>query len=280
MYEMSGYYDYINREYLGTGDDFFVQCCGRYKLLHREVFTTERMHGLDNYQLLYVASGKAHFQIKGNMQIVEQGNCVLYHPGEPQYYEYRIEDKPDVYWIHFACNQSNPLLQQTGFGQDNLYPVGSHNSYILLYDQIIQELQLQEQHFETACMLLLQQLLTKMSRNISKKQDKNYSYDYQIEEAIKNFHASFEKNFTIKDYTREKSLNYYRFIDTFTKHTGIAPRQYIIQIRMAKAKELLTNSLLSIKDVALLIGYENPLYFSRLFRQAVGMSPSQYRESL
>ena len=86
-----------------------------------------------------------------------------------------------------------------------------------------------------------------------------------------------EDNFTIKQYTKDCGLNYYRFIDTFTRHVGISPRQYIINIRMTKAKDLLMNSQYQISEVARLTGYDNPLYFSRLFKKTWGMSARDYK---
>lgn len=88
-----------------------------------------------------------------------------------------------------------------------------------------------------------------------------------MEEAIRLFHQAPERNITIKEFTKERGLNYYRFIDTFTHTVGISPRQYIINIRMTLAKDLLAHSSFQIFEVAQLSGYENPLYFSRLYKK-------------
>ena len=101
-----------------------------------------------------------------------------------------------------------------------------------------------------------------------------------MEEAVRRFHQCPEENFTIKEYARENKLNYYRFIDSFTRITGVAPRQYIISIRMSKARELLCNESFTVADVAQLVGYENALYFSRIFKKTVGISPTEYRRQV
>jgi AraC-type DNA-binding domain-containing proteins len=69
------------------------------------------------------------------------------------------------------------------------------------------------------------------------------NYNKEVEEAIRFFHTAPERNFTIKQFAMERGLNYYRFIDSFTQYVGVSPRQYIIETRMAMAKELLVNSL-------------------------------------
>ena len=58
----------------------------------------------------------------------------------------------------------------------------------------------------------------------------------------------------------------------------MSPMQYIISLRIAMAKGYLENSSKNIAEISSEIGYENALYFSRLFRKYVGMTPTQYRK--
>jgi len=277
MISVAGYYDWQSNEKSVSDQDYFVHCCGRYRLIHKERFQTERPNGAANYQLLYIADGKARFFINNKMSILEKGHCVLYHPGDAQFYYYYLEEHPDIYWVHFSCMEGDEFLSQLGWGADNIYSVGVSNSYVQLFDEIIHELQLKQPYCEKQLQLLMQQLLLEMGRNRIKEKNEFGNYNKEIEEAIHIFNMSPEKEFTIKQFTKDRGLNYYRFIDTFTQYVGTSPRQYIINIRMTLAKELLSNSLFRISEVAQLTGYENPLYFSRLFRKTWGMSPKEYR---
>lgn len=278
MYSNSGYYDSRREDAVSTETDFFVHCSGHYRLVSRECFITDRRNGTPNYQLLYVADGRTKFQIQGKMHTVSRGCCVLYRPYEPQYYEYHLSDHADVYWIHFSCDDRHPLLKQTGMDSGAVYEVGSHSDYVRLFERIILELQLKKEYFSESNTMRLQELLLLMARNRDRYSNPDfYTYYPQVEEAIRRFQQSPEANFTIKEYAKENKLNYYRFIDSFTRITGMAPRQYIISIRMSKARELLDNEAFSVADVAQLVGYENPLYFSRIFKKAVGMPPTEYR---
>lgn len=281
VYTNTGYYDNGRIEEAYSDKDFFVHCSGHYKLVNRELFFTDRKEGTTNYQLLYIADGMVRFRIEGKMQEVVKGHCVLYRPGEPQYYEYRLSDHADVYWIHFSYDKKTPFLSEIGMGKESVFSIGTHSAYIKLFDQITQELQLKKDYFTDIATLELKELLFTMARNRDTySKSEYYTYYPQVEAAIRRFSKSPEENFTIKQYTKENNLNYYRFIDSFTKVTGIAPRQYIINIRMSKAKGLLANEGFSVTDVAELVGYENALYFSRLFRKIVGVSPSEYRKQV
>lgn len=278
MQTVVGYYDWQSGEKSVSDKDFFVHCSGRYRLIHKESFKTERPNGASNYQLLYIADGKARFRIQGKMHILEKGTCVLYHPEDEQYYYYYLKDNPDIYWVHFSCKKDNEFLNKTGFGKENIYYVGAHNSYVRFFDEIISELQLKKPFFEEELQFLVQELLLKMGRNQIREKNIFENYNKEVEEAIRVFHLAPEREFTIKEFTKERGLNYYRFIDTFTHYVGVSPRQYIINIRMTIAKDLLMNSMFQISEVARLIGYENPLYFSRLFKKTWGVSPTLYRE--
>ena len=59
--------------------------------------------------------------------------------------------------------------------------------------------------------------------------------------------------------------------------TGISPQEYLLDYRIRKACELLQNTDLPIAHIARSVGYEDSLYFSRLFKQHMKSSPSSYR---
>lgn len=279
MLTVVGRYDWQSDEKSVSDQDFFVHCSGRYRLIHLERFQTERPQGADNYQLIYIADGHARFKIDGDLKVLEKGNCIFYKPGVAQYYYYNLNEHPDIYWVHFSCREDHEFLKDMGWGEEKVYNVGVYNSYIKLFDSIIQELQLKPPHCEEQLKLLMQQLLLQMGRNKIRDESTIGSYSKEVEEAIQIFNLVPEDDFTIKQFTKERGLNYYRFIDTFTHYVGLSPRQYIINIRMTKAKDLLINSLFQISEVARLSGYDNPLYFSRLFKKTWGLSPKEYKKS-
>jgi len=58
----------------------------------------------------------------------------------------------------------------------------------------------------------------------------------------------------------------------------VPPMQYITSLRIAAAKGYLENSDKSIAEIAAAVGYENALYFSRIFKKRTGMTPSEYKQ--
>lgn len=74
-------------------------------------------------------------------------------------------------------------------------------------------------------------------------------------------------------------LSKFYFSKKFLQHTGVSPIRYFLELKIKHACKLLDESNISVKDVALKIGYDDPYYFSRLFKKIMGLSPTQYRQS-
>ena len=60
----------------------------------------------------------------------------------------------------------------------------------------------------------------------------------------------------------------------------MTPMQYIISVRIENAQRLLCTQDYNVTEVAAIVGYDNPLYFSRLFKKQTGISPTDYRKNL
>jgi AraC family transcriptional regulator len=90
---------------------------------------------------------------------------------------------------------------------------------------------------------------------------------------------SYDTSITVEDLSREVALSPYYLIRAFRHLYKQTPHQYLVGVRIAKAKELLRNSDLSITEICLAVGFESLGSFSTLFRKVAGISPSAYRDS-
>jgi len=76
------------------------------------------------------------------------------------------------------------------------------------------------------------------------------------------------------------SLSRYHFCTAFRQATGSTPHQWLTNLRIARAKEMLTDPLLSVTEIGLCVGYQTPSSFSASFRKLVGATPSEFRRRL
>ena len=88
----------------------------------------------------------------------------------------------------------------------------------------------------------------------------------------------YREPYSLNEMAAKANLSVSHFSSLFKKHTGTSLVQYINQIRIGKAKELLLEADLKIYDVAELVGYETLTYFNRLFKEKIGCPPAEYRK--
>lgn len=74
-------------------------------------------------------------------------------------------------------------------------------------------------------------------------------------------------------------MTYNWFIRCFKDFTGSSPQAYLTDMRIEQAKDLLSNTSFQIAEIAELVGYSDPLYFSRIFKKKTGYSPNEYKKN-
>lgn len=97
----------------------------------------------------------------------------------------------------------------------------------------------------------------------------------KIEQAKAYIHHHYMEPLSLHMLAERHGMGAKSFSYLFHKHTGISPIDYLIQYRMKRAQELLTIGSCTIKQVAASVGYEDALYFSRLYKKHIGLSPSK-----
>ncbi len=90
---------------------------------------------------------------------------------------------------------------------------------------------------------------------------------------------NFDKDISLDDVSRVVNISPYYFSKIFKEESGLNFIEYLTNIRIDKAKELLLNSDYSMKEICSMCGYTDPNYFSRSFKKNVGVTPTEYKES-
>ena len=258
-----------------------INNCGYYRVHTTPVIETPHPEGRNDYQLLYIAAGKGYFYFKGSKKatVVEKGNMVLFRPKEPQVYYYYAKDKTEVYWVHFTGWKVEQYLDSYELPKkENVFFTGVSPDYPWIYNQIIRELQVQRVNYEDVIKLFMHHIFLTISRYIKEgKQAKNETIS-DIERAVHYFNENYNKPISIEQYAQEHLMSVNWFIHSFKEVMNVPPMQYIVSLRIAAAKGYLENSDKNINEISNIVGYENALYFSRLFKKYTGMTPSEYKK--
>lgn len=280
MYINSGYLNNSRVPYKNKSKPLIVGSCGTYRLQTVKKLPTWRPRGRLDYQLLYVVSGKAHFYFDDAERIVTAGHMVLFQPRQEQHYEYFGTDKAEVYWVHFTGSNVKNILRRYDIPLDTpvLYS-GASAVYAYLFKEMINELQTCRTGYEELLAMYLRQILILVQRT---RQEHRTSINTHIQEemeyARRYFNEHYNEQISIEDYAQSRNMSVSWFQRSFKQIVNYSPMQYILTIRMNNAASLLESTDYSMAEISAIVGYDNPLYFSRLFKKQKGVSPSEYRK--
>ena len=281
MYINVAYIDEENPNLEDLSVPLRINNCGYYRVHTTPVIETPHPEGRNDYQLLYIAAGKGEFYFKGSKEptIVTKGNMILFRPGEPQVYYYYAVDKTEVYWVHFTGWKVEEYLERYELPHDeNVFYTGVSPDYPWIYNQMIRELQLQRVNHEDMISLYMHHIFITINRYIKERRETKNDTINDIERAAHYFKDNYNKQISIEQYAAEHLMSVNWFIHSFKSVMKMSPMQYIISLRIAMAKGYLENSTKNIAEISNEVGYENALYFSRLFRKCTGMTPTEYRK--
>ncbi|MBE6956703.1 MAG: AraC family transcriptional regulator [Ruminococcaceae bacterium] len=281
MYISCGYLNIPEIPFADHTVPLLVCSCGNYRLSGDDRSCTQRPMGRPDYQLLYVVSGRAEFVIGGKAHQLTAGHMVLFRPHQPQHYRYHGRDHTQTYWVHFTGGQVEEILASSGFSpRDSICFAGPDPALGQVFDSMICELQTRRANFQTMLELYLRQLFLLSRRTPPPTAALTPALHRQMEDARRYFAQHYNTPISIRDYAASQNVSISWFLRCFKQVTGQTPMQYILSLRITNAITLMRDTDWNLTQIATAVGYDNPLYFSRLFRKQKGMAPSTYRRLL
>jgi AraC-like DNA-binding protein len=106
------------------------------------------------------------------------------------------------------------------------------------------------------------------------------SYPKTIQTALDYIHEHYSEDISLKSVSNLVFLNAWYFSDLFKKEVGSTFTDYVLGLRIKRAKELLTDRNFSIYQISGMVGINAHSYFSQVFKRATGVSPKEYRKSI
>jgi len=243
-------------------------------------FDLEKGRILNEYQLLYNPEGEGWFQSTHCPRTrLKAGDMFLLFPGEWHSYHPDPRIGWKSYWIGFKGRNMDDRVRAGFLTPDKpIYHIGYSDVIESLYRKAY-EAAVEEAAYSQQLMAgLVNHLIGKMyslERNIELGQ--NLQQVTMIGKARLRIRESIESSVTIQQIAEELGVSYSNFRKLFKEYTGLSPATYQQELRLLRAKELLTTTDLSVKEIAYRLNFESPDYFSSKFKAKMGCKPSEIK---
>ena len=243
-------------------------------------FDLDKGRELNEYQLLYITEGKGvfHSATVAEAPLVE-GDLFLLFPGEWHSYHPLPRIGWKSYWIGFKGKNMDDRVS-AGFLSPSrpIYHVGFSDAIVQLYrhayDTAITEAAYSQQLLAGIVNHLIG-IMYMLERN--NELNKNQGHVDMINRARLRIREALESSLTIQQVAEDLGVSYSNFRKLFKEYTGLSPATYQQDLRLQRAKELLSTTDLSIKEIAYRLNFESPDYFSAKFKIKTGRRPSELR---
>lgn len=235
------------------------------------------------YHMHFILDGKGYLEIDGNSFSLEKDQIFMIPPNTTSHYYADYTDPWTYAFISFSGNKAEQFARQAGlgFGQYTRDCILPTEQYVQIIRDMLEthQLTITNELKRVSQLFHLFSLLTDSYNTLS---EANPNYDYlpetYFEHALQYIQLNYNKNIHIQDIAGYIGITRSYLHYLFNKKERLSPQKYLLNYRMNMAKKLLSTTDMLIKDVALNVGYEDSLAFSKVFRNHTGLSPSVYRK--
>lgn len=243
-------------------------------------FTFDKGRYLSSFQLLLIADGRGVFETKSTGVIsLQPGSMILLFPNLWHRYRPLTKTGWKEYWIGFDGEMGLRIAEGSLFKESNpVLHVKDFDEIQSLFDDAISHAVVELPGFQQIVSGLLLQIFGNIHYNVKHKSRAKSCFMKQINLARELMHNTVNENMDVTEIASKLNLNYSIFRKKFKEYTGLSPKDYQIQLKLKRAKDLLLGSDLPVNIIAAETGYDSIFHFSKVFKDKTGYSPTQYRQ--
>ena len=224
-----------------------------------------------NHELVMMLRGQGCISIRGEHIEVHAGDLILFYPGV--WHSLWVEEEPYMEFIgmHFELPEGVEMLQLP-----EVMHIGKSGRIEQLFKEVqetyVKKTALYEWRQNTLAEQILCEICMRQQQKYTPKEMRS------ISGAIDYIHAQPYRNITLEELLTQAGMQKTHFLQAFRRVTGTTPKQYILQLRLEHARDLLIETNWPISQVAEACGFDDAFYFSRCFSQRFTISPRAYRK--
>lgn len=237
--------------------------------------------GIRNFYLIHhIVSGKGIYKVGNKTYEIGVGNTFLIYPNTEITYIADKEDPWEYYWVGFSGNDANVIINQTDFTKDNPVILRDMDNK---FEELLMEIYNGQGNSDADKIKMAGYLMLALSLlviNASQKKVRHTSSSEYFQKALEYIEYNYTQKLTVMDLANYIGLSRSRLYRIFMEYYKKSPIEYILEYRINVACQLLKTTELSISSVGYSVGFDDSLYFSRVFKKIKGVSPRDYIRSL
>ncbi|MEN8158318.1 MAG: AraC family transcriptional regulator [Bacteroidota bacterium] len=287
---MDPFFKYLNPSQEDMDWGLYVNCVGKADIAPGSVYPpTEHPTGyyfkyengrvLNEYQINYITEGPGIFEDKGGVYEFNPGSLIFLKPGEWHRYRPRRNGGYVEHYVGFYGDIAHQMFGRPWFKQrDAVVEVGCREEIIDTFYKIFDYVQEEKPGYQQVVGGMVMKLLGFI---VSVEKQKDFSgkrIEVIIRDACFYIRENVEKDISLQTFAEDHHIGYSYFRKSFKKYTGMPPAQYHLNLKVLRAKEMLLHTDKSIKEICYDLGFQSIYYFSRVFKEKLGGSPTSFRD--
>lgn len=248
--------------------------------MHNDPEFKAELHTHDFCEILYVLSGNGIISMSGVVYPLKPGDLIVVNPGVPHCESSVSGSRLHLVFLaveHFQVDSlpENHLIREdmppVTAGQDYRYKIESYFTDIISEsaNHILLSTAMNKCLASALLILILRLYHSRNERVADLKEECRRIKDY--------IDKNYTSPITLDSLSEQVYISKYYLSHIFKSQTGTSPIKYLINKRISEAAQLLVHTDLSIRDIALRVGYDDPVYFSQMFKKVMDESPAAYR---
>ncbi len=229
------------------------------------------------YSMHYVLHGAGFYKFRNKTYHIKAGQSFLLFPFEKIEYYPDPENPWEYTWVCFAGDIAEKTISYTGFTADNpVSPILPRKEFLDNYKALSNIPQTLAENYRiigTLYHLLADYIKLYPNENDSEAENKIMTKANLY--IAKNYSRC---DLSISDIAKDLFISRSYLYKIFYTKYNLSPIQYLTKYRVENARNMLLSTKESVKNIAYSVGYSNPIYFSKVFKQLIGCSPQEYRD--
>jgi AraC family transcriptional regulator of arabinose operon len=254
--------------------DFGIEC----RRKERYDFKNEQRGNYEGFLFQYTIDGYGRFEEGGNEYDLSDGKAFfISFPCKSRYYLPKESEQWHYFFIHFTGEVANYFYHYIKEKEGEVFSLPGSASCVALFMQEFQAVSCGKKYDKYENGEFLYRFLTALCKDIEKS---SRGISQSLADNIKDWlQSNYMTGKNIADMSDEFGVSAAHLTRQFHACFGMPPVKYLNNLRMEHAMFLLINTNMPIHKIALQSGFSNSNYYSKVFRKAVGMEPSRYRET-